>query len=314
MKTIPTLEILPDPPTGRTGWPWTESSPKSIDSNGSHSEWPRISVVTPSYNQGEFLEKTIRSVLLQGYPDLEYIVIDGGSTDESVSVIEKYEPWLDYWVSEPDRGQSHAINKGLERATGDIYAWLNSDDYYLHGALRTVAKKFPACDDVGAVVGGGKGVDETGNIQFSIRPGGLEYEDLLYWTLGNDFLQPACFFRRLAWEECGPVDEGVHYAMDFDLWLNIARQYRFVAVDDVLAAAIIHENAKTQKDRAHMFVDTLFVLLEHGEKTAAREVALHLMKERGSARTKLRRIRTHPLVKPLHWIAKWLGYTPWDDT
>jgi len=104
--------------------------------------WPRLTIVTPSFNQSEFIEETIVSVLDQDYPDLEYIIVDGGSTDRSVELIEKYERWLTYWVSEPDRGQAHAINKGFERATGQIAAYINSDDAYLPGAFATVAQTF----------------------------------------------------------------------------------------------------------------------------------------------------------------------------
>jgi len=116
----PRLKDLPSPPHGKKGWPWTEETPPLPDTMPDGRPWPRISIVTPSYNQAEFIEETIRSVLLQGYPDIEYIIIDGGSTDGSVKIIKKYEPWLTYWVSEPDRGQSHAINKGMKRATGEI--------------------------------------------------------------------------------------------------------------------------------------------------------------------------------------------------
>jgi glycosyltransferase involved in cell wall biosynthesis len=113
------------------------------------SELPKISIVTPSFNQGRFIEKTILSVIEQDYPNLEYIIIDGGSTDESVEIIKKYEKHLAYWVSEPDRGQSHAINKGFERATGEIFGWLNSDDWYHPGALKALAEAFAANPEAG---------------------------------------------------------------------------------------------------------------------------------------------------------------------
>src|SRR5205823_3046168 len=127
------LKLMPVSP-GRVGWPWTFQGLPSAARNAER-PWPRISVVTPSFNQGRFIEETIRSVLLQAYPNLEYIIIDGGSTDNTVEIIKKYEPGITYWVSEKDRGQSHAINKGFARATGDIFAWLCSDDVYAPGAL-----------------------------------------------------------------------------------------------------------------------------------------------------------------------------------
>lgn len=138
----PTLKELPSPPAGKTGWPWTVQTEPLPMRMWDGSEWPRISIVTPNYNYGYFLEETIRTVLLQGYPNLEYIVIDGGSTDNSIDIIKKYEPWLAYWASEKDRGQAHAINKGLEKATGSIAAYLNSDDLYLVGALQHIAQAY----------------------------------------------------------------------------------------------------------------------------------------------------------------------------
>lgn len=135
----PRLSELPPPPEGKTGWPWTEETPPLPPTRPDGSPWPRISVVTPSYNQGQFIEETIRSVLLQGYPDLEYIIMDGGSTDDSVETIRKYERWLHYWKSARDGGQSAAINAGLEHASGGWGNWLNSDDLLTRGALADVA-------------------------------------------------------------------------------------------------------------------------------------------------------------------------------
>ena len=133
------------------------------------SPWPRVSIVTPSYNHGQFIEETIRSVLLQGYPNIEYIIIDGGSSDETLDIIRKYEPWLTHWVSEPDMGQSHAINKGFARCSGDVVAWLNSDDEYLPGTLGIVGhymEKNPAAD---IVFGDQEEMDENGVTFRSVR-------------------------------------------------------------------------------------------------------------------------------------------------
>src|SRR5437016_7897009 len=129
--------------------------------------YPKISVVTPSYNQGSYLEKTILSVLNQEYPNIEYIVIDGGSTDNSLDIIKKYEKHLKYWVSEPDRGQSNAINKGFSHATGDLLTWLSSDDYYMPGALWALATMAMAHREASVFVGAGRIIDERSEEQTS---------------------------------------------------------------------------------------------------------------------------------------------------
>jgi glycosyltransferase involved in cell wall biosynthesis len=158
----PTLGELFLPP-GKTGWPWTEESPQLSDTMPDGRPWPQVSVVTPSYNQEQFIEETIRSVLLQGYPNLEYIIIDGGSIDESVEIIRKYADWLAYWVSEPDRGQTDALNKGFARAHGEIVAWLNSDDTYEPGTLRRVAQEFGEDQARVVIYGNCNFVDENGS-------------------------------------------------------------------------------------------------------------------------------------------------------
>jgi len=224
---------------------------------------PLISIVTPSFNQGKYLEKTILSVLEQGYPNLEYIIIDGGSTDESVEIIRKYADRLTYWVSEPDRGQSHAINKGFERASGEIFGWLNSDDYYHRGALREVAEQFIANPDAGAVVGAGDMlVEETGAItlveSFPVTVNSL------YGAVDRFFAQPSCFFSRQAWLDCGPLDESLHLAMDLDLWLKIARKYAYVTTHKNLSVSLIHSHAKTKALAAQSLVDACLVIMRHG--------------------------------------------------
>ena len=131
---------IPAPPSGRKGWPWTEMETSLPSTREDGSQWPRITVVTPSYNQGIYLEETIRSVICQGYPNIEHIIIDGGSSDDSIEVIQKYEPWISYWVSEKDKGQAHAINKGFRKSTGAWVGWQNSDDTYAPRTFAAIAE------------------------------------------------------------------------------------------------------------------------------------------------------------------------------
>lgn len=230
---------------------------------------PLISIVTPSFNQGKFLEKTILSVLEQGYPNLEYIIIDGGSTDESVEIIKKYADRLAYWVSEPDRGQSHAINKGFERATGEIFGWLNSDDWYHPGALQAVADVFAANPEAGAVVGAGEMVDEEGN---SLVMESYEISvDSLYNWIDKFFMQPSCFFGCEAWHKCGPLNENIHFAMDLDLWFRIANEFRFAKIEFLLSSSLVHKDAKTTALASYSIVDAASVIMFHGGEEAAKK-------------------------------------------
>jgi glycosyltransferase involved in cell wall biosynthesis len=246
--SIARLTEFPAPRQRESGWPWSEETPPMPAALPDGTPWPRISVVTPSYNQGEFLEQTIRSVLLQGYPDLEYIIIDGGSSDDSVGIIEKYAPYLTYWVSEPDRGQSHAINKGFERSTGDIMCWLNSDDYYLPNTLMTVAENLAASTRNYAVVGHCVQVFADGRPSISHEGKYENLQRLLQFWKGYQMHQSAVFWRREVFEKIGFLDEKQHYIMDFDYWVRMARHFEFKNIDRELACFNYHEKAKTGDD------------------------------------------------------------------
>lgn len=212
--------------------------------------YPRISLVTPSFNQGRFIEQTITSVVGQNYPNLEYIVIDGASTDGTVDVLKKYDPQIDFWVSAADKGQADAINQGFARATGEILAWLNSDDVYEPGVLAQVAELFRDRPDVDVISGRcrlwyGDSRDRL------MEPSPLRtYDDFLKiranWLNGRLIVQPEAFFRRRAFEKTGGLREELHYSFDWHLWLDMAKAgCAFVSEDRHWANLRMHEGQKT---------------------------------------------------------------------
>ncbi len=237
---------LPLVPAAKTGWPWTDACCDPSRTSGER-PWPRISVVTPSYNQGEFLEQTIRSVLLQDYPDIEYLIIDGGSRDNSPDIIRRYEPWLGYWVSEADRGQSHAINKGLQRATGDIVCWLNSDDYLAPNALLRVGEFFRDHEATDVLVGRAEILDANGRtVQTREAPQAMSGAVFIDWS-NNWFAQQGTFWRRRVHDRIGWLREELHYVMDMELWWRMfANGCEFAATHDVLGVYRWHDSAKCQ--------------------------------------------------------------------
>ena len=261
------------------------------------SDLPRISIVTPSYNQGAFIEQTIRSVLDQEYPDLEYIVIDGGSNDNSVDIIRKYSDALTSWVSEPDRGQSHAINKGFAQASGDIFGWLNSDDRLEPGCLEVVADAFMRNPETGVFVGHGRKVDTAGETVYYKKPDELTFERLCGWMNGGNFMQPSCFFRRSAWESAGPLDEDIHIAMDVDLWLRMIKKVEFRPIDRLLSSAVAHEAAKTTADINRMVVDCSLVVARAGGDRFVRERLESLADQLTRCEDRYQKLVQHPLVR-----------------
>ncbi len=217
----------------KSGWPWNdEVNPSLYNQN---IKWPKITVVSPSYNQGIYLEETIRSVLLQNYPNIEYIVMDGNSNDNSVDVLKKYDPWLSYWESEKDRGQSHAINKGFSLASGDIYCWLNSDDLFTKEALYKVALAFV-----------------NSNTEF-VYGNCLDLKDGIYSPniapiVVDRYLpipgipQPSTFWSKNIHQ---PIWEELHCTLDFELWMRIAKGAKKKYINAFLSIARAHEAAKT---------------------------------------------------------------------
>lgn len=245
LNTALTLKDLPLPPPGKSGWPWTEQTKPLPERMSDGSEWPRISVVTPSFNQGQFIEETIRSVLLQGYPNLEYIIIDGGSTDNTIEVIKKYERHISYWVSEPDKGQSNALNKGFKRATGEWIGWQNSDDYYLPKALEHTIQEWKSIKrNIGVIYGNVLVVDKEGNfINFYPVSSSAKIDEMIpYAALGNQ----STFFCRQIFKDAVFVDELLQHALDLEFFFRLAsNNYKFHFNPNVRGCVRMQPHSKT---------------------------------------------------------------------
>jgi glycosyltransferase involved in cell wall biosynthesis len=198
--------------------------------------YPRISIVTPSFNQAAYLETTIQSVISQGYPNLEYIIMDGGSTDGSLEIIRKYESYLAYWVSQPDGGLYHGLQSGLVRTTGEIMGWLNSDDFYLPGALFTVAEIFNLSDRIRWITGHLCHADEGGRLVAGYRARRWSKYDLYLYRY-QWIQQESTFWRRDLWEQAGArLETALSLAADFELWLRFFRYADLYTTDALLAA------------------------------------------------------------------------------
>jgi len=258
----PRIQDIPPPTHRGKGWPWTEEeSPYLPNAMPDGRPWPRISVVTPSYNQGEFIEETIRSVLLQGYYNLEYIIIDGGSTDQSVDMIKKYEPWLTHWVTEPDRGQAQAINKGFKRATGEIVAWINSDDVYFPGVLAIVAKFFSQKHTSDIIYGDCVFVDKEGKLVRKNRASNFDMKSFL----GKQAIpQPSMFIKKLTLSQVGYLDEKLNYAFDRKFWLiaGINRNNTLTYARKIFSKYRLHGKSKGVSEKHKMDIEISKMVLE----------------------------------------------------
>jgi glycosyltransferase involved in cell wall biosynthesis len=205
-----------------------------------------VSVITPSFQQGAYLEETIRSVLLQGYPNLDYIVIDGGSTDGSRAILERYAPWLSAWVSEADRGQVEAINKGLRRASGEIWGWLNSDDFFQPGCLGRAVPALIRQPAAGFVYGSARFCDENGGDlgPYAGLPLAAGSARMRYWR-GWPLPQPGSLYRQQLLRDLGPLDESLHLALDYEWAIRVTQTAPGVCLDETLASYRLHTHSKT---------------------------------------------------------------------
>jgi glycosyltransferase involved in cell wall biosynthesis len=236
----------------KSSWPWIggANTPGRVDTN-----YPKISIVTPSYNQGQFLEETIRSVVMQGYPNLEYIVIDGGSSDNSIEIIKKYSKSISYWVSEPDRGQTHALNKGFALATGDIFAYINSDDIYLPYTFQLVSNIFTSFPRFEWITGFHTRIVDNGVISPKVRKTYFFSQEL--YRIGfhnNQFFgwnqQVSTFWTKNLFDQVGRFfDESFDHAMDIDMWIRMSKYAPLVSIEAALAAMRLHPEQKSRKLR-----------------------------------------------------------------
>lgn len=232
---------FPSPPPSRTGWPWDLVMPHE-NSKQTGSTFPKITMITPSFNQGGFIEETIRSVLLQGYRNLQYIIIDGGSTDETMAVVEKYRPWIDLVISERDSGQADAIQKGLSHASGDIFNWINSDDLLAPGALLTVGLNFGSADVfAGTVTNFGTDCQSE-----EIPNRALTAPGLVLFENNVSYHQPGCWLRCAPFKREFLLDTSLHYSFDYDMMIRYLSDHpKAVYTNQTLAYFRIHANSKT---------------------------------------------------------------------
>jgi hypothetical protein len=237
---------LPAPPPGKIGWPWTDESRADISGWEKKQAWTRLTIVTPSFNQAQYLEETIRSILLQDYPNLEYFVIDGGSTDGSVEIIKKYERYLTYWESGKDRGQSDALNRGFKRASGDWVGWINSDDLYLPGALQALMGEASSHQELEWVAGSVQFVRLSEPPVNEVRLQGQNRELIDWLLVRSEFHQPGAVWKRSLFDRFGYLNDGMQYAFDWEFWCRLsANGISPGTIERPVALFRMHESSKT---------------------------------------------------------------------
>lgn len=275
-------------PSSRQGWPWTVEAQHPPSAAAALA--PRISIVTPSLRQADTIERTIRSVLLQGYPDLEYIVMDGGSQDGSRDIIERYSPWLKAWASEPDRGQCHAVNKGLALGSGQIFGWLNADDWFVPGALWAIARMYHQHPNAVAWCGAGRSIDSENGVVDTFTPYLKEGGAIGQWWTDVRLPQQSCLFSADAFRRIGGLDEDLHYALDFDFFVRLSKVGSFALSNTLIGCAASNPQVKSRRNIALREAEVVKVFWKNGLPDLAAERMVHFAERSASLRMVIRRI------------------------
>lgn len=243
------IKELPVPGDNKEGWPWIQENDPDVYLEGN--EWPKISIVIPSYNQGQFIEEAIRSILLQNYPHLELIIIDGGSTDKTAEILKAYSSWITYWVSEKDNGQSHAIAKGLNIVKGEVFNWINSDDSLTPMALYEVGKAFRE-NKIDVFCGRLNFVSED-NRFINVTHRFNSFNEAEAISCGQ-MSQPAMFYQTRVIREIGSINQSIKFSMDYELWIRylLNCEYRNTLETDVILANFrYHGTSKSISEGYH---------------------------------------------------------------
>jgi glycosyltransferase involved in cell wall biosynthesis len=251
-----TSREIPSPPAGRRGWPWEPSGASAPEPAAGSKSLPTVSVVIPSFNQGQFIEETIRSIVLQNYPRVEIIVIDGGSTDSTIDVIKKYEPWLAHWVSEKDKGQANAINKGLAVARGEIVTWLNSDDLLLPGALDQLARAYARKSGTFFVSPVEHFLDGSDKSRV-FEPCNVSHRELIeFWSGRVRWNDPGTFYTREVLDAVGHIDESYRYSFDYEFVLRVSRRFEATYLPEPTTRFRVHAASKTVSEGDRFIYET----------------------------------------------------------
>ena len=249
---------------GKKGWPWDNTS---INILGDQSNYPKISIITPSFNQGDFIEATIRSILLQNYANLEYIIIDGGSTDQTMQIIDKYKDWIDIIISEKDNGQSDAINKGWLLATGQITTWINSDDYLAPNCLNEIAKlsQLSTNTNTNTIFAGNViNFNDYKNTTFKFLQRNISFENVIrFWDNKCNWHQPGLFFPMKLIKEKNFLNTKFHYSMDFDLLCKILPDSKVIYSDKDFTFFRLHDLSKGVSSPQKTINEKVFIAIQY---------------------------------------------------